>query len=238
MPYVRNNQTVTQPADGGVMKKALVAVVLLVVLLGLIAAGYAYFGNSSGGTGPVARVNGIEISRTNYNNSVRTLAGSAATQGFNLNDPGVQTQIQAQALTSLINAELLLQAALAGGVIATDAEVQTEYDAIVASLGGEGELEAQLAANSITEADLRSDIRDQLTIRAYVAGAVGAGDTTATDAEVSEVYNQLVSLGYELPELGSIQPAIEGRLQLEKEQGLLYSLIDSLRAGAEIEILI
>lgn len=238
MPYVRNTQAAAMPAESGALKKAAVAAVLLVVLLGLIAAGYVYFGGASNPTGPVARVNGIEISRTDYNNSVRTLAQSAATQGFNLNDPQTQTQIQAQALTSLINAELLLQAALDAGVIATDADVQTEYDAIVTSLGGDEALQNQLAANNITEDDLRSDIRDQLTIRAYVEQAVNSGDTSATDAEINEVYSQLVSLGYELPELGSIQPAIAERLQLEKEQGLLYSLIDSLRADADVEILI
>lgn len=246
MPTPRNKKMPVTPMPtpepvetGSGLKKSLTVIFVLVVAIGLFTAVYLYSNSTQGtSTGPVARVNDAEISRTDYNNSVRVLAQSAAAQGFDVNDSTIQTQIQTQALTSLINTELLLQAARDDGVTVSDADVQTEYETVAQSLGGEGALQTQLANNNITEEELRADITNQLAIRAYISAQLSSASVDATGEEVTEVYNQLALSGYELPELSTIETAIGERLRAEKERGFVFSLIDSLREGATIEILI
>jgi len=219
-------------------KKILFSILGTAILLGVAVAGYVYFGANERGADPVARVNGEEITRRSYDNSIRGLQESAVAQGFDTADPAVQEQIRTQALTSLVNGTLLLQAATEAGVVPTDADVQTEYDNLVQALGGEGELAARLEENSITEAELRKDLADQLAIGSYLRAQFAATSTTPTDEEVVAAYEVLSSASSETPELGTIRQALIERLRAEKEQGILLSILQSLRQNASIEILI
>jgi hypothetical protein len=66
-----------------------------------------YFANR----GPVATVNGVEISREAYETNRSQVEASAVGQGADITDPAIVTQINTQAIETLVNTELLRQEA-------------------------------------------------------------------------------------------------------------------------------
>lgn len=239
---------------GGGTTRFIIAGILLV---GALVAGYFFFMKDSAqapedptatstvdivlgedrGTGPVARVNGTEISQEEYEESVGNIAETARAQGADLTDESVKTEIKTQALEALINTELLVQAAASAGIAASDEAVQTEYDGIVAQFGGQEALQAQLISYNISEETLREDIAEQLTIQAYLDTTVDTSTITVTDEEIQEFYDSL-SGTQQLPELASIRDQIEAELQSQKEQALVVDLLTQLRADAQVETLV
>lgn len=90
-------------------------------------------------------------------------------------------------LTSLINSELLMQRAEKLGLIAVDADVDTEFNKMKAPYTKE-EFERQLAARKMTVDDLKSQLRRQLTIDKLINKEI-TSHITITDADVANFYN-------------------------------------------------
>ncbi len=90
-------------------------------------------------------------------------------------------------LTSLINSELLMQRAEKLGLIAVDADVDTEFNKMKAPYTKE-EFERQLAARKMTVDDLKSQLRRQLTIDKLINKEI-TSHITITDADVASFYN-------------------------------------------------
>jgi len=243
--------TTTNPKQGGGTRIIIAAILLIAIGIG----GYIYLSkdkNSSTGedtatstadivlgtdreSGPVAQVNGAEVSRKEYEDSVVNIAENAKAQGADITDPAVQEQIKEQALTTLINTKLLAQAATASGVSITDTEIQTEFDGIVAQFGSTEALQAQLASYNISEEALRSDLKEQLTIQAYLETAVDTSTITVTDEEITAFYDSLDNSQGTLPELETIRDQVEAEIRTQKEQVLIAELLDTLREQATIE---
>ena len=90
-------------------------------------------------------------------------------------------------LSSLINSELLLERAEKLGLTATDADVDTEFNKMKAPYTKE-EFERQLAARKMTEADLKAQLRHDLTIQKLINKEI-TSHITITDADVTSFYN-------------------------------------------------
>lgn len=229
--------------------------VITIVILGLLGAGYAYmraqepgaplsFGNLFGGDteqsgGPVARVNGETITREAYNEAFDGLRANLEAQGVDLSNEELQTQMRQQVINSLVENELLRQAAVAGNFSATEADVQGEYDALATQLGGADVLMSQMASVGLTDEALRDDIQDQLTIRSYLLANIDESSLTVSEEEITAYYNEVAALGSEdVPPLKDVRDQIAQQLRLEKEQLAVTALIATLRADAEVEILL
>ena len=189
-------------------------------------------------TGPVARVNGAEISRKDYENSVASLAENAKAQGIDITDPTIKEQIKEQALTSLVNSSIFIQNATAAGINVPDETVAGEFNTIVDGFGGEEALLAQLAAFNVNQDDLRADIREQLVIEAYIAAYVESADVEVTEEEITAFYDSLSAGGQAVPALDEVRAQIEAELIAQKQQALVTELLEALRSEAEIEILV
>lgn len=238
------------PTNGGGKNMTLLYVTIAVIIL--LALGAAYFlmngggadslGNGTdteeqtqqGGTGPVAIVNGEEVPRAEYNARMTQFENVISQQGVQI----APEQIQQQTVNSLINNTLLLQAAADAGVSVSDGDVQTEYAAMVERAGGNSAFQTQLQQMGYTEEQLRSQLREELIINAYVETVTDTESITVTDADVTAFYDELAAGNENIPALEEVRPQIEQQLRLQQQQQQVAEIIQQLRAESEIEILI
>ncbi|MFN3188424.1 MAG: SurA N-terminal domain-containing protein [Candidatus Paceibacteria bacterium] len=186
--------------------------------------------------GPAAIVNGVEISREAYESNRRQVEDSARAQGVDVTDPAIASEINAQAIETLINTEILRQEAEKLGITVLAEDVQARYDEIVLQVGGEAELAARMAELGVTEAGLRSDLEDELVIQMLFAQEANTAQVVVTDEEIMEVYTQVSAGQEEEVPLAEVREVIETNIRLSKEQDLVATYIESLRADATIEI--
>lgn len=225
--------------------KLLYGTIAVVVLLALAAAYYfAVNGapdnvlgdgdaDTEEATGPVARVNGTEISRETYDRAYGQYAAA-----FGAETGVTEAQLQEQALTDLINSALLKDAALAAGFAPTEEETDAEIAAIVAGTGGQEAFDEQIASAGITPEEVRAQIYEQLAMNAYLQSEANLESVTVTEEEITAFYEEASASNAEMPPLEEIRAQIEAQLTAQKQQELIAALIAELRANANIEILI
>lgn len=189
-------------------------------------------------TGPVARVNGFEITRIDYQNSIRQMMLETELAGYNTEDSSVSSQVRAQALATLINTRLLVEAAEQAGVVITDEEVEDEYLVVEADMGGERKLKLMLNDMQLTDDDLHTDIKEQLMVNTHLATATTYNTVTVTDEEVSDHYARLKENIPDLAPFDHVKATIKSDLLQQKRQQIVSDYIQTLRAPAAIEILI
>ena len=90
-------------------------------------------------------------------------------------------------LGNLITKEIMLQRAEKSGLTATDADVDTELNKMKAPFTKE-EFDRQLSARHMTLDDLRTQIRQQLTVEKLTNKEI-TSHVTITDADVTSFYN-------------------------------------------------
>jgi peptidyl-prolyl cis-trans isomerase SurA len=101
-----------------------------------------------------------------------------------------EDQVQSQKLEllgSLINSEIMLQRAEKLGLMAVDADVETEFNKMKAPYTKE-EFDKQLAARKMTVEDLRSQLRRDLTIQKLINKEI-TSHISISDADVASFYN-------------------------------------------------
>lgn len=186
----------------------------------------------------MATVNGVDLTRAEYNRIRQQVLQNAQMMGMNINDPETQAQVDAQAIDTLINTELIRQAAVAAGASANSEEIEARFADIVAQVGGEEALENSLAQLGLTESSLRADIEQELIIQSYLESSIDTDDLAATDAEVDELYEASGGAEGGLPPIDEVRPQIERQIVMNKENELINELVEALRADADIEILL
>ena len=189
-------------------------------------------------TKPVATVNGVKISKEQYEKNREQIIASAKQQGLDVSDTKVQSEIDAQAIDVLVNTELLRQAAKTAGVVVTPEQIESRYQEIVTSVGGVDELAQKMTELNVDENSLRSDIEGEILIKTYLADAVDISSIKIEESEIKTAYENASSTGSNLPPLEEVAPQIEAQLKAVKEQDLIKIFIDNLKEKAEIEITI
>ena len=94
-----------------------------------------------------------------------------------------------QALGALIGTELIYQKALAGGMKASETEVQAEFAKLEKSFGGDAEMNAALANRGLDRAGLNRELEKSLTVAKFIQETV-TKKITITPAELSQYYDQ------------------------------------------------
>ncbi len=239
----------TTPTKVSRTKRGIVSYLLMVVIVLIMATGLLYalerqgrvstglFGDLSGGQ-PVAYVNDEIITRRDHDNSVNQLIQMATAQGVDTTDSNTVSELRMQALDTLINGELLRQAAVAAGMAATVEAIDARFSQIATDLGGEEQLRTKMAEFGITEAVLRRDIENEILIQGLFDERFPAAAIEVTDEEAKTFYDS-VSAGTEnVPPFEEIKDQIVEQLKRERQQQEVSTLIDSLRGEATIETLI
>ena len=189
-------------------------------------------------TKPVATVNGVKISKEQYEKNREQIIASAKQQGLDVSDTKVQSEIDTQAIDVLVNTELLRQAAKTAGVVVTPEQIESRYQEIVTSVGGVDELAQKMTELNVDENSLRSDIEGEILIKTYLADAVDISSIKIEESEIKTAYENASSTGSNLPPLEEVASQIEAQLKAVKEQDLIKTFIETLKEKAEIEITI
>lgn len=187
---------------------------------------------------PVAIVNGEDIKATDLESGIEQLSQAAIQQGFDATDPEVQGEIRSQAVDMIINTTLLEQEAVRNNIDIDDAAIDARIAELAESAGSEEALLARLAEFEIDEAQLRTDVSDELTIRALLDTVFIETGITVTEEEIVQVYNNAVAANGDqpLPPLTEVAAQIEQQLKQTKEQEAIEAYVQELRASADIVI--
>ena len=187
---------------------------------------------------PVARVNGTPILMSDFTSSYNQLLQMSTTQGVDVSDPAMVEKLRTQAIDTLVNAEVLRQAAIEAGMTATEEQIQTRYTEIQDGLGGAEALTARMAEFGVTEASLRRDIENEFLIQGLFDANVDSTNIVATEEELVALYDQAGGAEAGLPPMAEIKDQIEAQIIFDKEQKLISAFIEELRAKATIEVLL
>ncbi len=184
----------------------------------------------------VATVNGVDLTRAEYNRIRQQVLQNAQQMGMDINDPETTSQIDAQATDTLVNTELIRQAAMAAGSTASQEEIEARFAEIVAQVGGEEALADSLQQLGLTEESLRADVEQELIIQQFLESAIDTDGLTASEEEIDELYEASGGAEAGLPPIDEVRPQIEQQILANKENELINELVESLRADAEIDV--
>lgn len=187
---------------------------------------------------PAAIVNGTEIKRSDYDSSVAQLVQMAATQGTDTTDPTVVAQFETQAIDTLVNGELLRQAALAAGKEAAPEAIDARFSEIEASVGGPEQLAERMGEFGISIETLRRDIENEILIQSLFDDVIGTDEEAVTEEEITAFYDSLGGTEAGLPPLAEVEAQIAEQIRLNRQQAEVGAYLETLRTDAEIEVLI
>ncbi len=214
-----------------------------IVLVVLVIAGVSFYGISKKSTGvaggakaeTVAKVNGVDITRSAYETQLAATITTLKGQGINTDDATTSDQIKTQVLEDVINNELVNQEIVKTGISVTPAEVETQYQALITQVGGIDSLKTQMSAANMTEAQVRENIAKQLTVQAYLLKNIDVSSITATEEEVKKFYDDNSKGQENVPEYKDVKDQISQQIILNKQQALINALLANLRSKATIE---
>lgn len=186
----------------------------------------------------VALVNGVKITRLDYDSTLRQLTTNVTQQGLDVTDPAVQSDLKDQAIESLVNTEILRQSAVAAGGEVLPEDIDARYDQIESSIGGPEALAERMKELLVTKEMLLRDIENDLLIQAYLDKSVDRSAVTVSDDEVKALYDQVAASGNQLPPLKEIKDQVEAQIRFNKEQAQVSEYVDTLRKDATVEKLL
>ncbi len=187
---------------------------------------------------PAAKVNDVVITKGEFNVSLAQLTQMTAAQGADVSSESVISELRKQAIDTLVNAELLRQTAIDAGKTTTPEQIETRFNEIRDGLGGAEALTARMAEFGVTEESLRRDIENEFLIQALFDEKVNVDNIEVTEADIAALYTQAGGLEAGLPPMAEIKEQIEAQIRFNKEQELINEYITTLKASANVELMI
>jgi peptidyl-prolyl cis-trans isomerase C len=136
--------------------------------------------------GTAATVNGIVITQGDFDKEMDRARRQFVRSGRPLSEPQL-ANIKKRVLEILINRELLYQESQNKGIKVEDKEVNEQFDIVKKRFPNENEYKAELLKMNISEAELKSQIREGLAIQQFVDNYL-AQDVKVSEAEVKDFY--------------------------------------------------
>lgn len=187
---------------------------------------------------PAAKVNGTVISVADFTSSLNQLTDLSVTQGEDVTDAAVIAQLRTQAIETLVNAELLRQAAVEEGITTTPEDIENRFIEIRDGIGGAEVLAERMAEFGVTEASLRKDIENEFLIQALFDTKIDRDSIEVSETDILVFYTRAGGEEAGLPPLEEVREQIVTQIRFEKEQALINDYLTTLRDAAEVEILI
>jgi len=243
-----NERTVSQPGKTFNLKAYVGGVLVILVIFAVLIFALEKEGRISTGlftgiiskmevTQPAVKVNGEKIAKSDYKSSFEQLSNMKAAEGADLTDPAVMDSLKNETIDTLVNAELLRQAAVKEGLVASTEAIDKRFNEIRDNLGGPEVLVARMEEFGVTETALRRDIENEFLIQQLFDLKV-FNAIEVTDEEFQKLYDQAVAGGNELPPIEEIKETAIVEIRNGKAQPLINEYIQTLRTDADIEILI
>ncbi len=217
-------------------KNKIIGAVIVVIV---VAVGWYTLSGHDSANGTVALVNGTPITRAQLTKAESQIA---AQQGLSATSTAAQAQFQSNALDSLIAETLLSQAAQKAGITASSSAVDAQVASAKSQFSTPSEYQLALAAQGMTEADLRAQISKNFAINTYLEQQLNLANATATVAEIQAAYNQVKA--QQAPGATPLQPLAQVRTQVaqmivqQKQQQSVSAYVAQLRSVADVKILI
>jgi peptidyl-prolyl cis-trans isomerase C len=137
----------------------------------------------------VARVNGKAILGRDLEQRIQAQLTPIGNPKWNNLREEYRQELISQSLGALIGTELVYQKAQAGGIKASEPEVQAEFAKLAKNFGGDAEMNVALANRGLDRAGLTRELEKSLTVAKFVQETI-AGKITITPAELSQYYEQ------------------------------------------------
>jgi len=245
-PEVTTQPPVEQPEPVQPKKNTSFATLLVVgaVVVAVAAVVIVFFTGQGdeqtiGGIAPnqvVATVNGTDIVGADLATSIGQITATARFQGIDTTDPGVQAEIQAQAVEMLINTAILEEEAAERGINITDTDVEARIASLIQEIGSEEALDERMGALGIDQETLEQDIKSELMIQQLLDQVFVEEQITVTDEEVVALYETSTAGDEAAPALDEVRAQVEDQIRASKEQAAVDAFISSLRTEADVEI--
>jgi hypothetical protein len=188
-------------------------------------------------TGPVAVVNGEEVTRDQYKVLEDQVKAEQGTK-FALLSVEDKAKLQTQIIDTLVSQALLRQAIAKANITVTDEQVAQQMTAIRGQFADETAYTQALTAQNLTEDGLRDQVRTELTTQAYFEQTLKFSTITVTDEEIVTAYEQVAASQENVPALEEAREQVRGLLVQQKQQELVNAHIEQLRGQADVEVLI
>ncbi len=220
---------------------------ILVVVLGtlVLAAGVWYFAfyegsilnKKSGKTGEtVATVNGEAITSEEFEALKLQIA---LQQGLDVEtiDTETEAQLDEQVMDELISQKLLMQEIERLGLTVSQQEVDDQMNTLKSQFESEEMFKQVLEMEGLSEEELWTQIETDLAIQNYLENELDIESITVTEEEIEAAYQQVAGENEEIPPLEEVYDEVEQYVLQQKQQGMVYQLIQGLRSEADIEII-
>jgi len=169
-----------------------IPLVVIVAVLAVAAAGWFLVANTNLFSGPAARVNGETISIRDLDARIASIEAQNPAM-FNPEMGGAERgHARLLVLDAMIDDVLLLQEASNLGVNVSNADVQEEIDAMIATYPSEADFEEDLAANNFSREMLEERILVILSVEALLEVAVP--EDSISEEEIRTYYDENIGL--------------------------------------------
>lgn len=216
-------------------------VLAVVALLIIVGAAVLYMQRENSA---VAMVNGEKITHAEFKTKVKEIERAwqfEYDQGIRQvpsTDAEIQSLIKNEAINGLVNEMILMNAARDAGIEVAETEVDTVIENYRAASGSAADFRSDLKEAGITEKSLRDRIRTELTAQAYVEQNASAEELAVADNEFEDLYNaNREALGEDMT-LDDFKLMYGPSLEMNKFEMALFSILESLRGQADVDILI
>jgi peptidyl-prolyl cis-trans isomerase C len=136
----------------------------------------------------VARVNGKPVLGRDLEERVRAELATIGNPAWKDLRDDYKSEVTNRSLTQLIGDELLYQKALAGGVTATQAEIQAEFDKVAKTYPSDAALNSMLMDRGLDRKGLMRELGKNLTVQKYINETI-TKKLVVTPSELTEYYN-------------------------------------------------
>lgn len=185
----------------------------------------------------VATVNGETITRAELDAWVASVGGYPEPTTIDEEQAAAERQdFERLVLEQAINDMLLSADIEARGFSVEEADVDTELATLKGQFESEEAFQTELSAAGLSEADLRAQLEQQLTLQQYYAALGETYDLVVSDEEVQAAYNAQVAIQEDAPALEEVSAQIRAQLEQQKIQNAIASEATRLRSEATIEL--
>jgi len=171
--------------------------------------------------GNVAVVNGVAISREDFDRELFGIQEQSATRGEKIDDAGL-AEIKKKVLEKLIDGELLYQESQKMGLKVDDSTVDEQYAKFKEQFPNAEEFNKELVKAKITEASLKSQIRQVMVIQQYIDKEF-VQKITVSEEELKAFFDSY------------LKDRIEKNLKQEKIQNEVSLFIEKVKEKAIVE---
>ncbi|WP_198162615.1 SurA N-terminal domain-containing protein [Halobacillus mangrovi] len=184
------------------------------------------------GSGPVAVVNGEELSRKDFNAQYQSMKEQYSQMGMDLE--GKEEQLKKSIVDQMIGSELLIQSAEEAGIEVSNKEIEKKYSEFSQRFESEEQMKQALEENDTNEKEIKEQLKLQIKVDEYIASNTEKPEVT--EEELKKEYDALKSQQEDVESFEKVKPSLEQQLQSQKKQQQVVELVQKLRENAEVEV--